>query len=134
MNQEGENGSDGGNNAGEVDVYVLDEIHHPQLLLLILPQVCHTHTREQSCCVNMEDVCRQKASKRTARGGGVFYRCYWRVGADDLPATFSWKESSQAYILMSLMLFRISFVVRTRLSVICIVFHRNLLMILANKP
>lgn len=50
-----------------------------------------------------------------------------------LPATFFSKESSQAYILISLMLLRISFIVRTRLSVISMAFHLNLLVSLARK-
>lgn len=51
-----------------------------------------------------------------------------------VPAIFFSKESSQAYILISLILLRISLVVRTRLSVIIIPFHLNLLMSLARKP
>lgn len=51
MNQEGENGGDGGNNACKVDVYILDEIHHPQLFLLIFPQVCQTQTDRHTLLV-----------------------------------------------------------------------------------
>lgn len=50
-----------------------------------------------------------------------------------IPAIFFSKESSQAYILISLMLLRISFIVRTRLSVINMAFHLNPLMSLAMK-
>lgn len=51
----------------------------------------------------------------------------------DIPVIVFSKESSHAYILISFILLRISFIVRTLLSVINKDFHLNVFMSLAKK-
>lgn len=53
MHQEGENCGNDGDDAGEVEIHILEVIDHPQFFLLIAPEA---YKRDRIMCLNRQEV------------------------------------------------------------------------------